>query len=87
MIVHFGDKNIPCIAIEVSPTDLIPRDIIQFGDTLMRVETIQKDCPSWDGPDHFTMYVLRDEHDTSVSMRKMPRRARVFRPIFGRRQQ
>ena len=71
MRIRFGTQELDAMAINCAPSQLKEGDILAMGQSLFEIETIQKDLPAWDGPNHFTMFILRDDVGNEVSTRHL----------------
>lgn len=81
MIVQFGTDQIECRALFTQAGRLKHNDIVQFGETLLRVETVQKECLGWEGTrNYFQSIIFRTPDNELIQTRRLEGTQKVYRP-------
>lgn len=68
MIVRFADKALDCRHLSLATGKLKLNDIVLYNGSKYVVETVQRDCYSWEGK-YFTNVLMRDETGARTDIR------------------
>ena len=85
MRVVFGTTSIDAEPHDGHYWDLRSGDLIQLGEGMFKVMTIQTCLPQWDSTKTFNLYILKDTEGHEFSTRSLDGELRFWRPIKRRK--
>lgn len=81
MNVSFGTETINARHMDVATGSIRNGDLIHLNGELLRVLTVQRDCPMWESNRRtFTMFTCQDADNHMIPVRDLYGVVEIFRP-------